>query len=61
MAGMLPHYDAEAIRAVVDMPTCIEALRVGSRTPGDLHPRTQVALGPDFVEFLTLPAYELLP
>jgi len=40
MAGMLPHYDAEAIRAVVDMPTCIEALRVGSREPGDLHPRT---------------------
>lgn len=55
MAGMLPHYDAEAIRAVVDMPTCIEALRVGSREPGDLHPRTQVSLGPAD-DFLMMPA-----
>ena len=27
----LTHFDAEAIRSVVDMATCIEALRSGSR------------------------------
>ncbi len=51
----LPHYDAEAIRAIVDMSTCIEALRAGSLELGDLHPRTQVSLGPTD-DFLMMPA-----
>ena len=51
----LPHYDAEAIRAVVDMSACIEALRSGSMELGDLHPRTQVSLGPTD-DFLMMPA-----
>ncbi|GIT75506.1 MAG: hypothetical protein Ct9H300mP31_00370 [Acidimicrobiaceae bacterium] len=29
MPGPLPHFDAEAIRSVVDLSTCIEALRGG--------------------------------
>ena len=51
----LPHYDAEAIRTIVDMSTCIEALRAGSLELGDLHPRTQVSLGPTD-DFLMMPA-----
>jgi ornithine cyclodeaminase len=51
----LPHYDAEAIRAIVDMWTCIEALRAGSLELGDLHPRAQVSLGPTD-DFLMMPA-----
>jgi ornithine cyclodeaminase len=51
----LPHYDAEAILAIVDMSTCIEALRAGSLELGDLHPRTQVSLGPTD-DFLMMPA-----
>ena len=51
----LPHHDAEAIRAVVDMATCIEAIRAGSVELGDLHPRTQVSLGPTD-DFLMMPA-----
>ena len=51
----LPHHDAEAIRAVVDMSACIEALRAGSVELGDLHPRTQVPLGPTD-DFLMMPA-----
>ena len=51
----LPHFDAKAIRAVVDMPTCIEALREGSRELGKLHPRAQVPLGPGD-DFLMMPA-----
>ena len=51
----LPHFDAKAIRAVVDMPTCIEALREGSRELGRLHPRAQVPLGPGD-DFLMMPA-----
>jgi len=51
----LPHFDAEAIRAIVDMPTCIEALRAGSVELDGLHPRTQVSLGPTD-DFLMMPA-----
>jgi len=51
----LTHFDAEAIRSVVDMPTCIEALRTGSRELGDLHPRAHVVLGPGD-DFLMMPA-----
>ena len=51
----LPHHDAEAIRAVVDMATCIEAIRAGSVELGDLHPRTQVSLGLTD-DFLMMPA-----
>ena len=51
----LPHHDAEAIRAVVDMSACIEALRAGSVELGDLHPRTQVPLGLTD-DFLMMPA-----
>ena len=51
----LTHFDAEAIRSVVDMTTCIEALRTGSRELGELHPRAHVALGPGD-DFLMMPA-----
>ena len=51
----LPHFDAAAIRSIVDMPACIEALRTGSLLLGDLHPRTQVSLGPTD-DFLMMPA-----
>ena len=51
----LPHFDAAAIRSVVDMPACIEALRAGSRELGDLHPRAHVPLGPGD-DFLMMPA-----
>ncbi len=51
----LPHFDAEAIRSVVDMGSCIEALRAGSRELGDLHPRAHVPLGPGD-DFLMMPA-----
>ena len=51
----LPHFDAAAIRSIVDMPACIEVLRTGSLLLGDLHPRTQVSLGPTD-DFLMMPA-----
>jgi len=51
----LTHFDAESIRSVVDMTTCIEALRTGSRELGELHPRAHVALGPGD-DFLMMPA-----
>jgi len=51
----LTHFDAESIRSVVDMTTCIEALRTGSRKLGELHPRAHVALGPGD-DFLMMPA-----
>ena len=51
----LTHFDAEAIRSVVDMATCIEALRSGSRELGELHPRAHVELGPGD-DFLMMPA-----
>ncbi|MCH1522050.1 MAG: hypothetical protein L7T80_04400 [Arenicellales bacterium] len=54
MSALL-HFDAEAIRSVVDMPTCIEALRVGSLQLGPLHPRAHVSLGPSD-DFLMMPA-----
>ena len=55
MPGPLPHFDAEAIRSVVDLSTCIEALREGSRELGGLHPRSQVSLG-EGDDFLLMPA-----
>ena len=55
MPGPLPHFDAEAIRSVVDLPTCIKALREGSRELGELHPRSQVSLG-EGDDFLLMPA-----
>ena len=55
MPGPLPHFDAEAIRSVVDLSTCIEALREGSRELGELHPRSQVSLG-EGDDFLLMPA-----
>ena len=51
----LTHFDAEAIRSVVDMATCIEALRTGSREWGELHPRAHGARGPGD-DFLMMPA-----
>ena len=54
MSG-LPHFDAGAIAEVMDMASCIEALRAGSRELGDLHPRAQVPLGPGD-DFLMMPA-----
>ena len=51
----LTHFDAKTIRSVVDMATCIEALRTGSRELGELHPRAHVALGPGD-DFLMMPA-----
>ncbi len=51
----LPHFDADTIRSVVDMPTCIKALREGSRELGDLYPRAQVPLGAGD-DFLMMPA-----
>jgi len=51
----LPHFDAAAIAAVMDMASCIEALRIGSRELGDLHPRAHVPLGPGD-DFLMMPA-----
>ena len=54
MSG-LPHFDAGAIAEVMDMASCIEALRAGSRELGDLHPRAHVPLGPGD-DFLMMPA-----
>ena len=51
----LPHFDAHDIRSVMDMASCIEALRAGSRELGDMHPRAHVALGPGD-DFLMMPA-----
>jgi len=51
----LPHFDAGAIAEVMDMASCIEALRAGSRELGDLHPRAHVPLGPGD-DFLMMPA-----
>ncbi len=51
----LPHFDADAIRSVMDMASCIEALRAGSRQLGELHPRAHVPLGPGS-DFLMMPA-----
>jgi len=51
----LPHFDAAAIAGVMDMASCIEALRSGSRELGDLHPRAHVSLGTGD-DFLMMPA-----
>ena len=51
----LLHFDAEAIRTVIDMPACIEALRVGSQQISAIHPRAHVSLGPTD-DFLMMPA-----
>ena len=40
----LPHFDADAIRDVVDMGTAIQALTEAFKDLGELHPRTQVSL-----------------
>ena len=41
----LPHFDAAAISAVVDMDSAIKALKEAFKDLGKLHPRTQVSLG----------------
>ena len=51
----LPHFDAASIAGVMDMASCIEALRTGSRELGDLHPRAHVPLGIGD-DFLMMPA-----
>jgi len=45
MPGPLPHFDAEAIRSVVDLPTCIKALREGSRELGGVTPPVSGLVG----------------
>lgn len=51
----LRHFDAASIAEVMDMASCIEALRAGSQELGDLHPRAHVPLGPGD-DFLMMPA-----
>jgi len=58
---------ADLVRGVIDLQLEVIADELGgeafSALPYDEARQVfeQVALGPDFVEFLTLPAYELLP
>ena len=58
---------ADLVRGVIDLQLKAIANEVGGEAFRDLpydearQVFEQVALGPDFVEFLTLPAYELLP
>ena len=58
---------ADLVRRVIDTQLDVIADEIGSEAFGALpydnarQVFEQVALGPDFVEFLTLPAYELLP